>query len=90
MQMPSLTSLFSPQPALITSKPSREDAHDIAKSVSTYCKQIGCTESNTVAAIAWAFDTPGSDTLAAVRSGKCRARQLLARQPQPPRTPVVA
>lgn len=90
MQMPSLTSFFSPQAALITSKPSREDAHDIAKSVSTYCKQIGCNDSNTIAAIAWAYNTPGSDTLAAIRAGKCRARQLLARQTQPPRTPVVA
>ena len=90
MQLPSLTSFFAPVPALISSKPSRPDAHDIAKSVSNYCKQIGCNESNTVAALAWAFNTPGSDTLAAIRAGKCRARSLLARQPQPPRTPVVA
>ena len=90
MHMPSLTSFFITAPASIPSTPSRTDAHDIALSVVKYCKQIGCNESNTTAAVAWAFKEPAGNTIGAIRAGKARARALLARQPQPPRTPVVA
>ena len=84
MLMTSLTSLFTTPAALLTAKPNRTDAHDIAKSVSKYCKQIECTESNTVAAVTWALQSPGIDTLAAIRAGKQRARKLLAKQQHKP------
>jgi hypothetical protein len=55
---------------------------DIARAVTHHCKRIGCDESNTVAAVAWALRT-GGDQLTAVRAGNTRAAQLLHRQAGP-------
>lgn len=57
----------------------RPDAQDVAIAVARHCRRIGCDQSNTTAAVSWALRAPG-DTLNAIRSGRQRAEQLLARQ----------
>lgn len=73
-------------PTMVEVKPTRADAHDVAKSVAKHCRLIGCDESNTIAAVAWALKEPG-DTLKALRAGKRRAECLRYRQPT---TPAIA
>jgi hypothetical protein len=69
-----------------TSAPGNTDVErerQITKAVRAHCRVIGCDESNTVAAVAWALRDAGH-TLAAVRAGNRRADQLRQRQaPQP-------
>ena len=81
-----ISGLFD-RPAVLTAKPTRPDATDIAKAVYRYSQVIGCNESNTIAAIASALKET-SHTLAAIRAGKRRADQLRYReklsQPSPP------
>ena len=86
--MQGLTHFLAP-PQLLTAKPTRPDADDIVKPVARYCRLLGCDESNTIGAIAWALREPGSNTLAAVRAGKKRADQLHFRQ-RPPSPPIPA
>lgn len=77
-----LFNAFRSPPASIAQKPERPDAHDIAKAVRSHCRVIGCNDSNTIAAVAWALKDPGH-TLAAVRAGNKRADQLRGRQAAP-------
>jgi hypothetical protein len=77
-----LTSLLPPAPR--GAPMARPDAADVAAAVARHCRRIGCDQSNTTAAVSWALRAPG-DTLNAVREGRKRAEQLLARQP--PGTP---
>ncbi|KFN42320.1 hypothetical protein [Arenimonas oryziterrae] len=83
MHLSHCTTAFVATTALLTSKPSRSDATDISRAVDRHCRQIGCDESNTIAAIAWAMREPGH-TLLAIRAGKKRAEQLRRRQPNEP------
>lgn len=57
-----------------------QQRQDITRGVQKHCQRIGCDQSNTIAAVAWALRTPG-DPLSAVRAGRQRAAQLLHRQP---------
>ena len=79
MLMNALTSFFAPTPSQPRPIRTDEEMTDIARGVHAHCKRIGCDESNTLAAIAWALRTPG-DTFTAARAGKQRAAQLLRRQ----------
>lgn len=51
----------------------------VERQVIAYCVQIGCDESNTTAAVAWAHRN-GYNTLHAIRIGRARAEALRARQ----------
>jgi hypothetical protein len=82
MHFLSLSSLFKSPPP-ITRGRTDEEEHDIARTVRSHCRKIGCDESNTVAAIAWALRSPGA-TLTAIRFGNQRADQLRQRQKLPP------
>jgi len=88
--MPLLDKLFG-IPAPVTHGRSDEEERDITRAVRSHCRVVGCDESNTVAAIAWALRSPGC-TLSAVRFGNQRADQLRARQklPPPPRGGLIA
>lgn len=59
------------------------DNQAVARAVEHYAREIGCTRSNAVAAIAYGLRV-GGDTMACVRAGKQRARNLLHRQKQTP------
>ena len=65
------------------------DAASVRDCVQTYARKIGCDDSNTRAAIAWAMRY-GTHTMSAIRAGRERADALRDRQPvdQPP--PVAA
>jgi len=83
-----LGGLFA-RPAVLTEKPTRSDANDIARAVYRHCQLIGCDESNTIAALAWALKDSGH-TLAAIRAGNKRADQLRHRQLQHPTHPPIS
>lgn len=57
----------------------RADGDDVARAVALHCRRVGCDQSNTLAAVTWALRAPGT-TLEAIRAGRKRAEQLLARQ----------
>lgn len=84
MDLQTMFTAFAPAPTIVTERPSRHDAHDITKSVAKHCHLVGCDESNTIAAVAWALKEPG-DTLKAIRAGKKRADCLRLRQHATPR-----
>jgi len=84
----SLSALLASHTAM-SAKPSRADAHDIAKAVAHHCRIVGCDESNTIAAVAWALKEPGC-TLAAIRAGNRRADQLRLRQQRDNSPPLIA
>lgn len=57
------------------------DSDDFTRrTLARYCRDIGCTESNTVAAVLFAWAQP---ECTAVRDGQKRARQLRERQAPP-------
>ena len=61
--------------------PYRQDGESISAIVTNYAKEIGCTPSNTQAAVTWALKTPEQrGILAAIRAGRTRADNLLFRQ----------
>lgn len=55
------------------------DAHSVTLAVTRYAREIGCNSSNGVAAANYGLRT-GGDTIACIRHGKDRARNLLHRQ----------
>jgi len=51
----------------------------VERQVRLYCGQIGCDDSNTTAAVAWAHRN-GFNTMHAIRIGRTRAAKLRERQ----------
>lgn len=51
----------------------------VERAIRAYCGVIGCDDSNTTAAVAWAHRN-GFNTMHATRIGKARAEALRARQ----------
>jgi hypothetical protein len=59
--------------------PAQVDAASVGKVVAHFALDIGCSESNILAAVRWAIRN-GHDTLSAIKCGKTRAEQLRIRE----------
>lgn len=59
--------------------PAQVDAAAVGKVVAHHALDLGCSESNILAAVSWAIRN-GHDTLSAIKCGKMRAEQLRIRE----------
>lgn len=57
----------------------RIDAAAVGKVVAHFALDLGCTDSNAIAAVRWGIRN-GHDTLSAIKAGKTRAEQLRIRE----------
>jgi len=71
---------FETDVAIEAPKPAdRLDAEAVGSVVTRHALEIGCTDSNATAAVAWGIRV-GHDTLSCIRAGKLRAEQLRIRE----------
>ncbi len=70
---------FRPVLPVCSAPPVAFDRPAVERQVVAHCARIGCDDSNTTAAVAWA-QRNGFNTMHAIRIGKARADALRARQ----------